>query len=115
MPLAKLVEFRRGLTYKKADEVEFSDNAVLRANNVDRDTGSLNFDDIRYINRRIEIPEKKLVKRGSLLICTASGSKSHLGKVAIIESDEAYAFGGFMGLIVPIADLDAKYLFYLTR
>ena len=33
----------------------------------------------------------------SLMICTASGSKSHLGKVAYIDDDYGYAFGGFMG------------------
>ena len=114
-PLSEVVEFRRGLTYKKSDEVDFSDNAVLRANNVDRDTGALNLDDVRYIDPAIQIPEKKLVHPQSLLICTASGSKAHLGKVALIQSDRRFAFGGFMGLLVPSNQLDAKFLFYLTR
>jgi type I restriction enzyme, S subunit len=114
-PLSELVTFRRGLTYKKSDEVDYSDNAVLRANNIDRETGSLNLAEIRYIDSAIAVPESKRVERGSLLICTASGSKNHLGKVAIIENDASFAFGGFMGLLVPSAELNPKYLFYLTR
>jgi type I restriction enzyme, S subunit len=33
--LEDAVEFQRGLTYSKKDEVDFSDNIVLRSNNVD--------------------------------------------------------------------------------
>jgi type I restriction enzyme S subunit len=47
------------------------------------------------------------------LICTANGSKSHLGKVALIDDDYNYAFGGFMGQITPKQKLDSKFLFYL--
>ena len=39
--LGEHCEFRRGLTYKKADEVDVSDNVVLRANNVSLGTGQL--------------------------------------------------------------------------
>jgi type I restriction enzyme S subunit len=47
------------------------------------------------------------------LICTANGSKSHLGKVALIDDDYNYAFGGFMGQVTPKEKLDSKFLFYL--
>jgi type I restriction enzyme, S subunit len=47
------------------------------------------------------------------MICTASGSKSHLGKVAFIDDDYGYAFGGFMGMITPQNGLLPKYLFHL--
>ena len=39
------------------------------------------------------------------MICTASGSKSHLGKVAYIDDDYNYAFGGFMGMVTPKSGL----------
>lgn len=79
--------FQRGLTYSKADEVDFSANVVLRATNVDLATNLLNFDELRYIDDRVVVPENKKVAKGSLLICMASGSKSHLGKVAYIDDD----------------------------
>ncbi len=110
--LEDVVEFQRGLTYSKKDEVDFSDNIVLRSNNVDLFRNQLDFSELKYINPSIEIPENKRVKKGTLLICTANGSKSHLGKVALIDDDYNYAFGGFMGLINPKQKLDSKFLFY---
>lgn len=109
--LADLCEFQRGLTYKKSEEVAFSSNVVLRANNINLSDHSLNFDDLRYISQKI--PSTKKVRGRSILICTASGSKAHLGKVAYVESDLDYGFGGFMGLITPKNDVDPKYLFFV--
>ena len=111
--LEDAVEFQRGLTYSKKDEVDFSDNIVLRSNNVDLIKNELDFTELKYINPAIEVQESKKVKKGSLLICTANGSKSHLGKVALIDDDYNYAFGGFMGQVTPKEKLDSKFLFYL--
>ncbi len=112
-PLGELCEFQRGLTYAKSDEVEVSDNIVLRATNIDLTTNLLNFAELKYINDRVVVSDSKKVKKGSLMICTASGSKSHLGKVAYIDDNYDYAFGGFMGMITPKDDLVPKYLFHL--
>ena len=115
MRLEDLCTFYRGLTYAKKDEVDFSKNAVLRANNVSLDTGELDFSEIRYINDQIDIPAHKKVQKGSLLMCMASGSKKHLGKAALVDEDYQYAFGGFMGLLVPNAAVDSKYFYWITR
>lgn len=112
-PLGELCEFQRGLTYDKNDEVDVSDNVVLRATNIDLTTNLLDFTDLRYISDKFAVPESKKVKKGSLMICTASGSKSHLGKVAYIDDAYGYAFGGFMGMITPKNDLVPRYLFHL--
>jgi len=111
--LEDVVEFQRGLTYSKKDEVDYSDNIVLRSNNVDLLKNQLDFTELKYINPSIEIPENKKVKKGSLIICTANGSKSHLGKVALIDDDYNFAFGGFMGLITPKEKLNSNFLFHL--
>lgn len=108
-----VVDFQRGLTYSKNDEVAFSDNIVLRSNNVDLKTNMLDFTELKYINPKFFIPENKKVTKGSLIICTANGSKSHLGKVALIDDDYNYAFGGFMGLIKPKENLNPDFLFHL--
>ncbi len=112
-PLGELCDFQRGLTYAKGDEVEVSDNVVLRATNIDLKTNLLDFAELKYINDAVVVPDSKKVKSGSLMICTASGSKSHLGKVAFIDDDYGYAFGGFMGLISPRDELVPRYLFHL--
>ena len=106
-------EFQRGLTYAKGDEVDVSDNVVLRATNIHLATNLLIFDELKYISDKVVVPESKKVKRGSLMICMASGSKSHLGKVAFIDDDYGYAFGGFMGMLTPLNGLLTKYLFHL--
>lgn len=101
-PVAKLGEvcsFVRGLTYSKSDEVEFSSNVVIRATNIDLGTHKLDFNELRYISDSIQIKDDKRLKKDDILICTASGSKSHLGKVAIVDSDLGMSFGGFMGAL----------------
>lgn len=113
--LADLVEFRRGLTYKKKDEVDQSSNAVLRANNIDLASGQLDLSGIRYIDDAINVPASKKLEAGSVLLCTASGSRSHLGKAAYIDTAIDCAFGGFMGLLVPSSRLNGKFLHYFTR
>ncbi len=111
-PLGDLCDFRRGLTYAKSDEVEFSNNVVLRATNIDLSTNLLDFSELKYISDLVVVPDSKKVKKGSLLICTASGSKSHLGKVAYINDDCGYAFGGFMGMVTPKNGVHPRYLFH---
>lgn len=111
--LEDVCDFSRGLTYKGKDEVGYSSNVVLRSNNVDLATYTLNLDDLKYIAEDITIPEDKFVKKNSLLICMSNGSKQHLGKVAFIDRDYPYAFGGFMGLIKPIeTEVFPKYVYY---
>ncbi len=111
--LGEVCEYQRGLTYAKSDEVDFSKNVVLRATNIDLASNHLIFDELKYINDNIVIPDTKRVKKSSLLICTASGSKSHLGKVAFIDDDYGYAYGGFMGMLTPCDRILPRYLFHL--
>ena len=108
--LGDVCEFRRGLTYSKGDEAELSSNVVLRSNNVSLETGKLDFTELKYLKETFVIPADKKVVQNSLLMCMANGSKPHLGKVALIDKDYGYAFGGFMGLLVP-NDIDPKYLY----
>ncbi len=111
--LDEIISFERGLTYAKGDEVTHSSVGVLRSNNVDLTTQSLNLDEIKYLRDDFEVPEKKKVRKSSLLMCMSNGSKDHLGKVALIDEDLDYAFGGFMGLITPDdTKVVPKYLYY---
>lgn len=111
--LGDVCGFKRGLTYSGKDEVVHSKNIVLRSNNVDLATFSLNFDELKYISDEIIISEDKKLKKGTLLMCMSNGSRQHLGKVAFVDKDYPYAFGGFMGLLCPIEDQIApKYLYY---
>ena len=111
--LGDVCDFQRGLTYSKSDEVDISANVVLRATNIDLATNTLALDELKHISDKTFVPDIKKVKNGSLMICMASGSKGHLGKVAYIDRDYGFAFGGFMGLITARENLLPRYLFHL--
>ena len=54
--LGELCEMRRGLTYSKTDEADFSSNVVLRSNNVDLESKKLDFTELKYLNEDFIIP-----------------------------------------------------------
>ncbi len=110
--LGEVATFARGLTYSKNDEAESSSKVVLRSNNIDLIAGKLDFSELKYLKETYDIPSDKRIKRGSLFICMSNGSKAHLGKVAYIDKDYNYAFGGFMGQITPTEEVDGLFLHY---
>ena len=110
--LGEVCDLVRGITYGKDDEVEENGLKVLRANNINLDS-SLNFEDIKQISINIKLSEDKKLRKDDIFICLASGSKSHIGKVAFVENDTDYYFGGFMGVIRTNQEKQAisKYIF----
>ena len=108
--LGEVYDFTRGLTYSKKDEVESSSNCILRSNNIDLQTNSINLDELKYIKDEIDIPQEKYVHKNTILICMSNGSKAHLGKVAYIDKDYDFAFGGFMGLLKPKCEINGKFV-----
>src|SRR5690554_2069050 len=111
--LGEVCQVQRGLTYSGKDTVDISDQVVLRATNIDLGTGKLIFDELKYLREDLEIKPVYALKKDSLLICFSSGSKSHLGKIALVDDDYPnFFFGGFIGQINPSEKIDSKYLFY---
>lgn len=111
--LGEVATFHRGLTYSKEDEAPLSSKCVLRSNNIDLETGTLNLSELKYLREDFDIPQDKLLKSDSIFICMSNGSKQHVGKVAYIKEDSNYAFGGFMGLIIPLkTSIFPKFLYY---
>lgn len=108
-----IATFSRGLTFAKGDVAEDSSKRVLRSNNIDLQSHSLIFDEIAYLKEDFVIPNEKKLHKGDLFICMSNGSTQHLGKVAYVEEDMDYAFGGFMGAIHPNKDIAfPKYAYY---
>jgi type I restriction enzyme S subunit len=110
--LGEIASFSRGLTYSKRDEADSSDNIVLRSNNIDLLSGKMDFSELKFLKSDFSIPDDKRLKKGSLFICMSNGSKAHLGKVAYVDKDFNYAFGGFMGQITPLEFVDGRFLHY---
>lgn len=110
--LKNVVKWVRGLTYSKKDEVEKNGIPVLRATNIDLANHKIILDDVRYISKSAKVKEEKYVKKDDILICTASGSKIHLGKVALVEKNLNMAFGGFMAVLKCNNECHSKFLYY---
>ena len=97
--LGELCDLVRGVVYSKSDEVSEGGVKVLRANNIDKDRHELNLEDIKLIAPKKDFSTAKRLKKNDIFICLASGSKAHIGKVAFIDHDTEFYFGGFMGAV----------------
>lgn len=112
--VSDLIDFVRGVTYSKNDEVSKDGIKILRANNITVD-GSLNLKDIRLIDNKSKVKTSQKLYKNDILICTASGSEAHIGKVAFISDDLDFYFGGFMAVIRCKESLNARYLFEILK
>lgn len=113
-PLGEVCELVRGVVFSREDEVASGGVAVLRANNIDRTTQSIVLDDVKLVQPKADFSEQKKLRAGDIFICLASGSKDHIGKVAFVEADTEYYFGGFMGAVRCNAEkLLPQYLYRL--
>jgi len=113
--LGDVCEYVRGVTYDKTDQVENEGVIVLRANNIDLASNSLDLSELRRISSDKTFSEKQLLRKNDVFICSASGSKEHVGKVAFIEEDLPYYFGGFMAVIRANNSINPKLLFEYLR
>lgn len=99
-----------GLTYSP-NEVTCENNGilVLRSSNVQNK--KITFDDNVYVNTKI--PTHLLTQQGDILICSRNGSRSLIGKNALIdENSENLAFGAFMTIFRTIY---CKYIFWVLN
>ena len=84
---------RNGLTYSPENVVdEEIGTLVLRSSNIK--DGKLIFSDNVFVNN--DIREELMVKQGDILICSRNGSRSLIGKNAIIPKELVATFGAFM-------------------
>ncbi|MEF8699239.1 MAG: N-6 DNA methylase [Candidatus Accumulibacter sp. UW20] len=97
--LGEVCELVRGVVFAKEDEVPEGGLKVLRANNINKDRSTLDLRDVKQVSARLHFSEEKRLRRNDIFICLASGSKDHIGKVALIKDDTEFYFGGFMGAI----------------
>ena len=112
--LLDISEFVRGVTYSKKDQIETgSGHKILRANNIDLNSKKLNYENLVVVNKDLKFSENKILKKDDILICTASGSKDHIGKVGFSPEDTNYYFGGFMGVLRAHENVLPKFLYYI--
>ena len=111
--LSTICEMQRGVVYNKEDEVEDNGYEILRANNISLNN-QLDLSDIKMISKEVHISPTQQLHKNDILLCVASGSAVHIGKVAYIVNDTQYYFGGFMAAIrCDENQVLPKYLYYL--
>lgn len=112
--LSEVATYVRGLIYSKSNEsADGQGLRVLRANNITLSGNHLNFNDIKVVRFDTKVKDSQKLYKYDILISAASGSREHVGKVAYIESDIDYYFGGFMGVVRCNGKLNARYLFHV--
>lgn len=103
--LCDVSDYYNGLTYKPTD-VNYKGWIVLRSSNIQNN--KLDLSDLVRVN--IPIKDKLKVKKGDIIMCSRNGSKSLIGKVALIsENREDLTFGTFMMIFKSQI---SNYLFY---
>ena len=116
VPLGDICELVRGVTYNKTDEVQSGGHQILRANNIERESSRLDLSNVKHISDSLVFSNDKMLRQNDVFICLASGSKDHIGKVAFIDFDTDYYFGGFMGVVrVKPNSVEPKYIFQQLR
>ena len=108
--MKRLGSVRNGLTYSPDDLVdEENGTLVLRSGNIQN--AKLSFNDTAYVSRTIS--DSLYVKKGDILICSRNGSRSLIGKNAIIDTDMKASFGAFM-MLFRTEEL-SKYIYYILN
>ncbi len=111
--IGDVAELIRGVSYKKNDASTDNDNdtiAVLRANNIVNGLFELN--ELVYVPKEYA-KEEQYINQNEIMITMSSGSKAHVGKVAIAVKDMNCVFGAFCGKLVANENVVARYLYYL--
>lgn len=110
--LENYIELTRGVTFSKNQTTSQSKKGILRANNIDLNKSKLNLDDLMYVLDEVKTKDSQKLKKDDIFICLASGSKTHIGKVAYVDKDYDYFIGGFMGIIRCSNLILPKYLYF---
>ena len=65
-----------------------------------------------YVVDDVKTKDSQKLNKDDIFICLASGSKTHIGKVAYVDKDYDYFIGGFMGIIRCSNLILPKYLYF---
>ena len=93
--IGEIATIIRGVSYKKEQTRKVNENgfvALIRANNIN--VGQFIYDDLVFVPNSL-VSENQYVKAGNIVITMSSGSKAHVGKVALARTDINCSFGAF--------------------
>lgn len=107
--LGDVLDVIRGVSYEKQDSRDAPADGlvpILRATNIG---ASLNFNDLVYVPSTYVSAEQRL-KRGDSVVAASSGSRSVVGKAAMLAAPWYGSFGAFCFVLRPRAVVEPKLL-----
>lgn len=101
-PLVKLgdiAEIIKGVTFdKKFQTTNITNNIILTADNITLDGKFIKEKEI-FVSDELILDEEKKLRENDCFMCFSSGSRNHIGKLALIKNNTNYYAGGFMGIL----------------
>ena len=96
--VSDITSIHRGVTYKQSDLLD-KGVLVLRGNNIENN--HITFDNnTAFISSELVSPEQHINKR-DIIITMSSGSKEHIGKCAMFQTDSMHTYGAFLSKLTP--------------
>lgn len=96
--LNEACDFIRGVVFSTKDEVDSSDNVILRSHNVDFENSKITLHNLKYVSDDVKLKKTQKITKCDILISVAN-SKEQTGKMGFAFEDiNAYA-GGFMAIL----------------
>jgi type I restriction enzyme S subunit len=114
MKIRECATFFRGVSFKKNNSYSSISNdsiPIIRANNII--DNCFDFNDLIYVPISLVDKEQRIYK-DDIVITMSSGSKTHVGKIALATKDLDVGYGAFLGKLKPFG-IFSKYLAYLLQ
>lgn len=90
----------RGAIYPKALETPRpTETRILTASNLNLSTRTITHQQYRYLRNADTVTATQKPTTGDIVICTASGSLKHLGKIAVVSAPVDAYIGGFLAIL----------------
>lgn len=105
----RVADLLEGTQYGTSDKAgEKGRYPILRMGNI-TDRGRMDFDDLKYIDLNERDVEKFTVRRGDILF-NRTNSAELVGKTAVYERDERFAFAGYLVRARPKSGVSPHYI-----
>ena len=115
MKLGDVTEILRGVTFdKKLQTTERTRNIVLTADNITLD-GHFSIEKEIFVSETVDFKSEKKLRKNDCFMCFSSGSRNHVGKVALIEQDTDFYAGGFMGILRAKSNISPRFLYEILN
>ena len=113
--LGDIITQLRGVSFKSGEAIgKFQEGYIpfLRANNISK--GELNFEDLLFVPEHL-VKDIQIIRKGDIIIAASSGSKSIVGKAAMVKTNLQCSFGAFCKLLRPKRGIDHQYFSYFFQ